>query len=312
MKLGKLKKVNLRDIWKNEASDFTTWLAKDENLDLLSQEINIDLELIETEYSIGNLSVDILAQEEQTGRKVVIENQLERTDHSHLGQIITYASGVDAEIIIWIVKDVRDEHKQAIEWLNENTNQKFNFFVIRMEVWQIGNSALAPKFHIISQPNNWSKQIKSSSTQSKELTNTNLLQGEFWEKFKDYCQEKGSDIASQKASPRHWYDIKLGISGVCISLTINSKDKRLACRIYIANDKELYYALENQKEQIESELGQELTWQPLEKKKASKIMLSYSADYFNKKNWNECFAWFLETAKKFQKVFKKHIAQIKK
>lgn len=121
MQLSKLDKVDLREVWKHEALDFTNWLAKPENLELLSAEIGIDISLIQTEASVGNFNIDILAEEENTGRKIVIENQLESTDHDHLGKIITYASGFDTEIIVWIVKSVRDEHKQAIDWLNEHT-----------------------------------------------------------------------------------------------------------------------------------------------------------------------------------------------
>ncbi len=135
MDLSTLEKVNLRQVWKHEASDFTNWLAQDENLDLLSDEIGIDISLIQTEASVGKFNVDILAEEDNTGRKIVIENQLESTNHDHLGKIITYASGFDAEIIIWIVKNVRDEHKQAVDWLNEHTDEKINIFAIKMEVW---------------------------------------------------------------------------------------------------------------------------------------------------------------------------------
>jgi hypothetical protein len=124
MTLGKLKKVDLKNEWKHEAYDFSKWLAQQENLDMLSDEIGIGIQLIEREASVGKFNVDILAQEENSERKIIIENQLETTDHGHLGKIITYAAGYDAEIIIWIVKDVRDEHKKAIEWLNEHTDEK--------------------------------------------------------------------------------------------------------------------------------------------------------------------------------------------
>ena len=130
MKLGKLRKIHLREAWKHEALNFTGWLAEEDNLALLSDEIGIDISLIQTEASVGKFNVDILAEEENGNRKIVIENQLESTDHDHLGKIITYASGFDAEIIIWIVKDVRDEHKQAIDWLNENTIEKVNFSLL--------------------------------------------------------------------------------------------------------------------------------------------------------------------------------------
>jgi hypothetical protein len=128
MKLGKLKMIDLREQWKHEALDFTRWLAESENLVELGNEIGLDIKLIQTEAGVGCFSADILAEDETTGRKIVIENQLEKTDHSHLGQILTYAAGHEAEYIIWIVKDARDEHRQAVDWLNEHTDEKINFF----------------------------------------------------------------------------------------------------------------------------------------------------------------------------------------
>lgn len=308
MKLGKLQKVDLRKAWKHEALDFTNWLAKDENLGLLSDEIGIGLQLIQTEASVGKFNVDILAEEENTERKVVIENQLEITDHNHLGQIITYASGYDAEIIIWIVKDVRDEHKQAIDWLNEHTDEKINFFAIKMELWQIGDSQFAPKFHIISQPNDWVKAIKKSTNQSA-LTDTKLLQFDFWNKFKEYAQSNNSKLRLRKSSPQHWFDISYGSTESHIELTINSQKNEIACEIYIRDSKDLFYELKKQKDKIEKELDIKLEWMELEQKKASRIKISYNAD-INTKNWNEYFEWLETTASKFQKVFLKNINKI--
>ncbi|MCG8321136.1 MAG: hypothetical protein MI921_16655 [Cytophagales bacterium] len=120
MKLGKLEKIiDLRSVWEHEAKDFTNWLAREQNLDLLSNEIGVNISLIKTEAETGDFSVDILAEEAETGKKIIIENQLERTNHDHLGKIITYASGYEAETVIWIVKEFRNEHKSAIDWLNE-------------------------------------------------------------------------------------------------------------------------------------------------------------------------------------------------
>jgi len=134
--LSRISKVEPRDIWSLEP-DFTRWLAEKENLDILSEEIGVDIKLIKTEASVGKFSVDILAEEEMTGRKIIIENQLEDANHDHLGKIITYASGYDAEIIIWIVRDLRDEHQKAIDWLNEHTDENIGFFLIKIELWQI-------------------------------------------------------------------------------------------------------------------------------------------------------------------------------
>jgi len=311
MELGKLQKVDLRKAWKHEALDFTNWLAKDENLGLLSDEIGIGLQVIQTEASVGKFNVDILAEEENTGRKVVIENQLETTDHSHLGQVITYASGYDAEIIIWIVKDVRDEHKQAIDWLNEHTDEKINFFAIKMELWQIGNSPFAPKFQIISKPNDWAKAIKKSTGQSA-LTDTKLLQLDFWNKFKEYAQSNNSKLRLRKAYPQHWYDISFGSSEAHISLTINSQSNQIACEVYIPNSKDLFYELEKQKDKIEQELDMKLEWMALEGKKASRIKISSEADINDSEKWNEYFEWLENTASKFQKVFLKNVNRVKK
>ncbi|MCD6109222.1 DUF4268 domain-containing protein [bacterium] len=311
MELGKLQKVDLRKAWKHEALDFTNWLARDENLGLLSDEIGIGLQVIQTEASVGKFNVDILAEEENTGRKVVIENQLETTDHSHLGQVITYASGYDAEIIIWIVKDVRDEHKQAIDWLNEHTDEKINFFAIKMELWQIGNSPFAPKFQIISKPNDWAKAIKKSTGQSA-LTDTKLLQLDFWNKFKEYAQSNNSKLRLRKAYPQHWYDISFGSSEAHISLTINSQSNQIACEVYIPNSKDLFYELEKQEDKIEQELDMKLEWMALEGKKASRIKISSEADINDSEKWNEYFEWLENTASKFQKVFLKNVNRVKK
>ena len=171
MELGKITIVkDLRSVWKNEAYDFTRWLAQDENISLLGEELGLDVSVIKTEANVGSFNVDILAEDPQTADKIIIENQLERTDHDHLGKIITYASGFDAKHIIWIVKDVREEHSQAINWLNEHTDEDINFFLIKIELWKIGNSAIAPKFQIVARPNEWGKAVKSSTGKETEAT----------------------------------------------------------------------------------------------------------------------------------------------
>ncbi|MCK5466062.1 DUF4268 domain-containing protein [Candidatus Parcubacteria bacterium] len=310
MKLEKLKKVDLRKAWNHEATDFTNWLAEDENLSLLSDEIGIDIKLIQTEASVGKFSVDILAEEENTGRKIIIENQLEITDHDHLGKIITYASGYDAEIVIWIVKNVRDEHKQAVDWLNEHTDEKINFFAIKMELWQIGNSSLASKFQIISKPNDWAKAVKKSAGKS-ELTETKTLQLEFWNKFKEYAQNNSSKLKLRKTYPQHWYDLSFGSSEAHISLSISSRNNFIATEIYIPDSKKLFYGLEKYKNNIEQELNTKLKWMALENKKASRIKLSKEVDVNQIENWEEYFEWMRITAEKFQKVFAKYTKKIK-
>ena len=306
MQLSKLEKVDLMEVWKHEALDFTSWLAKPENLELLSDEIGIDISLIQTEANVGNFNVDILAEEENTGRKIVIENQLEPTNHDHLGKIITYASGFDAEIIVWIVKSVRDEHKQAVDWLNEHTDQKINIFAIQMEVWRIGNSPYAPKFQVIAKPNDWAKAVKKATSQS-ELSDTKMLQLEFWSKFKEHVQDKNGKVKLRKAYPQHWYDISFGFSNAHIALTVNSQSEQMTCEIYIPDSKWLFSALLEIKESIENELSEQLVWEELLEKKASRIKLISNGVLSNQENWGQYHSWLLENVLKFQTVFSKHI-----
>ena len=297
--LGKLKKIDLREAWKHEALDFTQWLAEDENLALLSEEIGVDINLIETEANVGSFNVDILA-EDSNGRKIVIENQLESTNHDHLGKIITYASGYNAEIIIWIVKDVRNEHKQAIDWLNEHTDEKINFFAIKLELWQIDCSPYAPKFQIISKPNEWAKIMKAPIS---SLTERKLKLLDFWTALNEYLNNKNSEINPQKPSSDHWNNISVGTSKAHISLTALAKEKKIGCEFYIPDNKELYFYLVEHKEEIEQIFGQELYWQELKGKKASRI--SISRDNFNlyeDNDWEKDFAWFENNAIRLKKA----------
>lgn len=304
MNLGRLRQVELKEIWKHEAYNFTTWLAMPENLELLSEEIDIELSLIATEHYVGRFKVDIFAEESVGGRKVIIENQLEKTNHDHLGKLITYASGLEAEIIIWIVKDVLEEHRQAIDWLNEHTDEHINFFAIRMEVWKIGNSDPAPKFHIVSKPNDWSKSVKSS-VQNAEITDLKALQHKFWDGFKEYAQKKGWKLRLRKTYPQHWYDLSFGRSDCHIALTINSQKNELGCEVYIPDSQEIFESFLAHKEEIESKI-QGLDWMDLPTKKACRIKKVISGNIDKESKWEEYFEWLGSNAIEFQKVFSKY------
>ena len=309
MKLANLKRVDLRKVWQHEALEFTKWLAKSENLSLLSDEIGIEISLIQTEASVGKFNVDILAEEENTGRKIVIENQLESTNHDHLGKLITYASGFDAEIIIWIVKDVRDEHKQAIDWLNEHSDDHANFFAIKMEVWQIGDSPYAPKFQVISQPNDWAKAVKKGRSETG-LSDIKLMQLEFWTDFRKYGEEKNSKLRFRKAYPQHWYDIGIGIPKAHIALIVDTRNNLIRCELYIPDDKELYQGLESFRDDIDTELACELEWMFLEDRKASRVRTITKADISDSQKWEEYFTWLLNKASDFEKVFLKYYKKL--
>jgi hypothetical protein len=308
--LSKLTKVDLREVWGHEAFEFTTWLAQKENLDVLSEEIGIDIKLIKTEANVGRFSVDILAEEESSGRKIIIENQLEDTNHDHLGKIITYAAGYDADIIIWLVKDARDEHKRAVDWLNEHTDENIGFFLMKLELWQIEGSNPAPKFDIIASPNEWAKTIKIGSS-GDSLTNTKLQQLDFWSKFKEYVRNNDKHIRLQTPRPQHWYDVSMGTSEAHIGLTVNSRENLIGCEVYISRNKPLFNFLREKREEIEKEIGEKIEW--VDAQVASRIKINKEvSDVFNQNESENYYKWLYQKTVLFQRVFVKHIKQFKK
>lgn len=311
IQLKQLQKVDIRKVWNHEAVDFTKWLAREENLQQLSEEVGVGIKLIDIEAEVGDFNVDILAEEESSERKIVIENQLESTNHDHLGKIITYASGYDAGIVIWIVKNARPEHEQAVNWLNERTDDQTFFFLLQIEVWQIGESNYAPKFQVIASPNNWAKALKSSMSDRK-LTDTKILQQEYWNSLIEFSEETGSKVKFTRAArPQHWYDISVGTSDCHIALTVNSKEQLLGCELYIPRDKALFQFLKMQKDSIEAKMEQKLDWNELENKKASRIQLLTSADFQDRSDWESQFQWFVKQANLFDKAFRKYLKKYK-
>lgn len=192
--LGTLEEIkDLREIWSHEAHDFTPWLAK--NISILGDEVGIDISIEETESSVGDFNVDIFATDADTGKKIIIENQLEETDHNHLGKLITYASGKSADLVIWLVRKARPEHRAAIEWLNNHTDEGVGFILCEIKVFRIGNSEPAPKFEIIEQPNNWVKEMKKPSGTNKRTVLPKIKDMLEWGVVKegDILAAKGSD-----------------------------------------------------------------------------------------------------------------------
>lgn len=304
--LGKLKKGELRDVWQHEANHFTQWLAQEENLILLGDEIGYEIKLVQTEAAVGGFNVDILAEEESSGKKIIIENQLEVTNHDHLGKIITYASGYDARVIVWIVKDIREEHRQAIDWLNEHTDEDIEFYLVKIELWQIGDSPFAPKFDIISKPNDWTKTVRNSAD-TGELTDTKIKQLEFWNQFKEFGKQRQTKLHLRKTYPQHWTDISIGSYDAHIALTINSREGAFGAELYIPDNKELYNKLFQQKDKIEKELGEKAIWMELPTKKASRMRIIQKGHFEDESKWEDYFEWLLNEAEKFYQVLPKFI-----
>lgn len=307
--LGRLARVDLREHWDDEARNFTPWLAEPENLALLGESIGLELELVGRERSVGGFKVDILAKDTVTNRYVVIENQLERTNHGHLGQLLTYASGYDAIAIVWVAKHICDEHRRALDWLNEKTSEDVAFFGLEMELWQISNSQPAPKFNLVSQPNEWGRAVRPSSAESQEPTGMKLLQKDFWECMIEHFESANTPLSLRKARPQHWYDIGIGRSNIHISLTVNSKEKRLSCGLYIGGDKakSAYTQLHEDKDEIEKELKCKLEWREMPNRQASRILEIIDGDFEDRESWPKYFAWLKDRSETFHRVFGKRV-----
>lgn len=294
MELGKLEKIELREVWRHEALDFTRWLARKENIALLSKEIGIDIEVIQTEMSVGRYNVDIFARDTESNKKIVIENQLENTNHDHLGKMLVYAAGLDADVAIWIVKDVNEEHKQAVEWLNDNSFEKINIFLVKVELWQIDNSPIAPKFQVICEPNNWAKVLKQQSKDN--ITDLELKQMEYWQGFVDYAKSKDKTYISQRPSIYNWYVIRIGSTDYKIKLVHSVNSDIMRCQLEIFNDS-VYKKLEQYRTEIDSKING-LEWEYLADRKVNRIGLSH-----NIKDMASSYVWSLDMVDRFKEIF---------
>lgn len=311
--IGKLTKVELRELWKFEDKDFTPWLAKEENIAILGETIGIDLEVQGEEQNVGMFRADILCKDTLTDKFVLIENQLERTDHSHLGQLMTYAAGLDAVTIIWIARTFSDEHRAAMDWLNSITDDTINFFGIEIEVFRIGDSLPAPMFQIVSNPNNWSKSMRSSTKSPSKLTPTKQLNLEYWEALTKYFQESDTFLKCQKPMPQYWMNFSLGRSNVHFSATVSMRDDFIRIELILGGNggKNLFFKLKNKfEEEANEEFEHKLTWYELPDVKASTVEIRKSANTSNRGEWKEQFEWFRENLEKMDEYFRPRIKKL--
>ena len=320
--LGRLEKVALRTYWEREDIGFTPWLAQAENIKLLGDTIGIELEVEAQEKEVGLFRADILCKDTATDHWVLIENQLERTDHIHLGQLLTYAAGLNAVTIAWVAERFTEEHRAALDWLNEISDEEFNFFGLEIELWKIGDSAIAPKFNIVCQPNDWSKRITgvAKNLQTSNPSETKQLQYEYWAAFREFALAHGTLIKPTKALYQHWMNIALGRSGfgLCAvasawnSETQSYANNEIRAEVLISHkDAKAYFDLiKLQKIEIEAEFGEPLTWYNHPEVKSCRIYLRRSANLNAKDTWAEQHQWLIEKLDKLYKVFSNRVKQL--
>ncbi len=258
--LGRLARVNLRGIWATEASDFTPWLAREENLAVLSETLDMELELEAQEKAVGPFRADILCKDSGSDAWVLIENQLERTDHSHLGQLLTYASGLEAVTIIWIAARFNDEHRSTLDWLNKITDEDFRFFGLEVELWRIGDSPAAPKFNIVSKPNDWSRSVAQAARaiDEAELSGTRLMQRAYWSALNAVLDQAAGPVSgNRKPQARAWMGYPIGRSRFNLGTAMNAAKRQIRAELYIAGDdaSAFFHLLHEQKDTIEPHSG---------------------------------------------------------
>ena len=315
IKLSKIEKVDLRSCWQNEASDFTPWLASEENIALLADTLGLnELEVKSQEEHVGPFRADILCVDTVSDRTVLIENQLELTDHKHLGQIMTYAAGLDAVTIIWIAERFTEEHRAAIDWLNRITDKDFNFFGVEIELVRIDGSPAAPMFNVIAKPNGWSKYVRSSSQGSNEgRSETENLKYDFWSGFCEFMGNNPSKLFHpQSPSYAHWMNIAIGRSGFQMCLLLNTQEQKVTVQLYLADDKEKKYfdRLFAKKDEAEERIGVLLDWKRLDGKKSSTVNYYKNVNLSDASMRNDIYSWFKDYTEKFIDYFRPIIKKL--
>lgn len=302
-----IRKENLREVWEREATDFTPWLARSENLELLADALYLQqLTLEATEHDVGRFSADIVARD--ADGLVLIENQIEATDHRHLGQILTYLAGLEeAATVVWIAQNFLDEHRAAIDWLNANTVDRYSFFGIEMEVFQINDSALAPHFKVVAKPNDWSRGVGSRIKTIESGTPNPLRQMylEYWSGLHDYLAQNERMVRPPKPLPQQWMTFGVGRAGFYLNAVFQREQRRIRVELVINGaDKAAFRALESNQVEITKEFGSSLNWDDMMGRKSSRVAFYRDdVDMADRSTWADQFRWYAEQIKSFRRVF---------
>jgi hypothetical protein len=267
---GKLEHIDPRELWTSEAANFTPWLA--DRLQLLGEALGFDLELVQIEQPVGDFACDIEARETGTNRHVIIENQLEATDHRHLGQLLTYAGGLDAAIVVWISPEIRDEHRQALDWLNRHTDDQIDFFGVALEPIRIDSSNPAVQFRPVAFPNKWRR---GDLGRQAPISNRYLAYRSFFQLLLDQLREVHNYTNARIAQPQSWYSFSSGIANISYGASF-AAGNRLRAEVYISaedinRNKAIFDWLFQRKADIEAQMGEDLVWERLDHRRASRI-----------------------------------------
>ena len=308
--LGRLAPVPLKSVWMDEARDFTPWLAEAENLSLLGESIGLMLELETREKRVGAFSADLLARDVGRDRWVVIENQLEPTDHKHLGQLLTYAAGLDATTVVWVAPEVREEHRAAIDWLNHATAEGFDFFAVQVEAFRIGDSECAPRFSVIAKPNDWSRKLVAvRREQGASATPQTQKWTAYWGPLLELAKGRVAYLADKAISKANWQPVFSFNTSRDLTFSFNLTSPRNGLRVELYIDRALakaaYRMIEAQRAEIEASFGGELAWELLPDAQACRICVYKPGDEgADQTRAMEQHEWLLATLPRFVTVLK--------
>ncbi len=253
---------------------------------------------------MGDFRADILAKDGET--VVVVENQFGRTDHDHLGKLLVYAAGLQATVVVWIAERLRPEHREVLDWLNENTPEGLGFFGLELELWRIGESPAAPKFNVVSNPNNWTKAVRQVSPESPRRAE----QLQFWQGFAEHVEDAGLPLRLAPQGGRYYQNVRLGRAGYQISLQRLSRDREIACELRMNRDaeKKAFDELAAQRSEIEAITGP-LEWLRQPETQVSKVVVRRPADPSDSAQWSEMYKWLGEKATEFQRAFQPRLPE---
>ncbi len=313
--LGKLTRIDARTVWSHEAHDFTPWLH--DNIELLGAALQLDLDLVESEVRVGPFAADLVAKDVSHDRWVVIENQLSSTDHDHLGKLLTYGAGLDDEaaVFVWISPDFRDEHRAALDWLNEHTKEESLFFGVAIELLKVGDSLPAPNFRLVSYPNDWKK---SGGSARPAVSPKGAAYQEFFGRLLGRFKERyPGETNVAKVGAQSWLELSIGRSGIRTNWSFISGD-RFRVELYIDTGRAEanlahFQQLQADKDEIEKSAGHELEWAEVEGKRVCRVHSYYDeavAILTGEDELRTLEEWAIDEMKTFRDAFRPAIQQL--
>jgi hypothetical protein len=305
--LGRLTRVELRAAWKSESAHFTPWLAQPENIAVLAETMGLSADGLEVqgqEQAVGPFRADILCRNTEDNSFVLIENQLERTDHSHLGQLLTYAAGLKAVTLVWIAERFTPEHRATLDWLNEITGDSFHIFGFEVELWRIGASPPAPKFNVVVQPNEWARTIRNASQGGPAATPVGQMQIAYWASFAAFLSSRNAAFKPPKPYPSNWMNWGLGRAGVSLLVFVNASGIAVGIDVNSREHPTWYPKLLAHRPRLESDAGFPLEWEEKPGNKRSTLRVRQDLDMRDESNWTEAHAWILERLGKLRDAFR--------